>query len=123
MSERTRFFERLPFEANGTASADDAAWLRSYATLHPEPAAQPAVVQALRTERKATVDAALRDVPANVGYAVVAARLAAECAGKTGKAPAAQRASPWQRLAAWPRGSAARRARAAGTSLPASRSA
>lgn len=101
MSERTRFFELLPFEANGTASVDDAAWLRSYAALHPELAAQPAFVQALRTELKATVDAALRDVPANVGYAVVAARLAAECAGKTGNAPAAQRASPWQRLAAW----------------------
>ena len=98
MFDRARFFDLLPFEANGTLSADDAAWLRGYLAQHPELSSQQALVQTIRAALRESTEAALRGVPADVGYAAVAARIAAERAG-TAPAPLSMRL--WQRVVAW----------------------
>ena len=98
MSDRDRFFELLPFEANGTLAADDAAWMRGYLAQHPELVSQQTLMHTMRGALKESVDAELRGVPADVGYAAVAARIAAE-RPRTASAP--QSTSLWQRVAAW----------------------
>ena len=95
MSERTRFFELLPFDANGTLGADDAAWLRGQLAQHPELVSQQALMQAIRSDLKTSVEAALRDVPVDVGYALITARLAAEAAGTVPALTLPQRLIRW----------------------------
>jgi len=93
MSERDRFFELLPFYVNGTIHANDAAWLEHEITRHPELQSQLVLMQSLRASVREQAEASLAGVPADIGFAGLSARIAAEHG-----VPAA---SAWQRLRAW----------------------
>ncbi len=77
MSERTRFFEALPFHVNRTLDAPQAAWMREYLRRHPELQSQVDFTEAMGRAVQAEVAASLASVPADVGYAATAARIAA----------------------------------------------
>jgi hypothetical protein len=93
-NERARFFELLPFHLNGTLDEADTAFVRDMLERHPELASQLAFHAALREQVRAEAGAALAGVPADVGYARLAGRLALPAA-------APPRRSSWARLAEW----------------------
>ncbi len=87
MTERERFFELLPFFVNGRLPPVDAAFVQAQLALHPELHTQADFQRQLQANLKASVDDSLQGVPADVGYARIAQRIAAEAR------------PPWWRLA------------------------
>jgi hypothetical protein len=100
-SDRERFFELLPFHVNGTLGATDSAWVQRQIDGHPELHTQLTFMQALRGAVYVSAEASLAGVPADVGYAAVAARIAAERGVARSSVQRAAPASMWQRLSAW----------------------
>jgi hypothetical protein len=100
MSERERFIEQLPFFVNGTLAPTDAAWMREQLQQHPELQGQLGFHEALDAHLRASVDASVQGVAADVGYASVAARIAAE------RTPPHTAPAWWTRIGPWVTGSA-----------------
>ncbi|MEO8151644.1 MAG: hypothetical protein ABI605_01145 [Rhizobacter sp.] len=78
MNERERFFELLPFFVNGTLAATDAAFMQAQLAQHPELQAQADFQRRVQATLKTSVDGRLQGVRADVGYARIAQRIAAE---------------------------------------------
>lgn len=78
MNERERFFELLPFYVNGSLPPADAAFVQAQLATHPELMAQADFQRQVQASVRASAEAPLRGVPADVGYARIAARVAAD---------------------------------------------
>lgn len=78
MNERERFFELLPFYVNGSLPSNDAAFVQAQLAAHPELVAQADFQRQVQASVRASAEAPLRGVPADVGYAHIAARIAAQ---------------------------------------------
>ena len=81
MSDRQRFFELLPFHVNETISAKDAAWMECELARHPELRSQLAFMQSMRAAVREKAEIALADVPADIGFAALSARMASRRTG------------------------------------------
>lgn len=78
MNDRERFFELLPFYVNGSLPPADAAFVQAQLAAHPELVAQADFQRQVQATVRASAEAPLRSVPADVGYARIAGRIAAQ---------------------------------------------
>jgi len=95
MDDRRRFFDLLPFYVNGTLNESDVMWMREYLQRAPELKAQITLQERIRDTLKQGAEKSIENIPADLGFDRVAARIHAAGAAMP------QRQGKMQRFLVW----------------------